>query len=73
MSHLPHAATSGTVWEQAYPGDAEQLFHLRAALRQLLRNRPVAGDVILLMSELGANVTAATDPARDRPDKEERP
>ena len=69
----PYAATPGTAWERAYPGDAEQLCHLRAALRQLLRNRPVAGDVILLMSEFGANVTAATHPAHDRPEKEERP
>ena len=44
-----------------------------ATAAQLLRNCRVAGDVILLMSELGANVTAATHPAHDRSEKEERP
>lgn len=51
----PAAGEGGTVWERAYPGDEVQLRYLRAALRLFLRTCPVAGDVIQLMSELGAN------------------
>lgn len=49
------AGVRGTAWEQAYPGDEGQLRCLRAECRPLLRNCPIADDVILLMSELGGN------------------
>jgi hypothetical protein len=51
----PAAEERGNAWEQAYPGDEVQLGYLRAALRPLLSNCPMADDVIQLMSELGAN------------------
>jgi hypothetical protein len=55
-SLLPYAAEQrGTAWEQAYPGSADQLAYLRAGLRPLLGDCPMADDVILIMSELGAN------------------
>jgi serine/threonine-protein kinase RsbW len=49
------AEEHGTVWERAYPGTADQLRYLRAALRPPLRCCPIAEDAILLMSELGGN------------------
>ena len=49
------AGERGTAWEQAYPGDEGQLRCLRAEFRPLLRDCPMADDVILLMSELGGN------------------
>lgn len=51
----PAAGERGIAWEQAYPGDEGQLRRLRAEFRPLLRNCPMADDVILLMSELGGN------------------
>jgi hypothetical protein len=52
---LPAGGERGTAWEQAYPGNEGQLRYLRAEFRPLLRNCPMADDVILLMSELGGN------------------
>jgi len=49
------AEEHGTVWERAYPGTADQLRYLRAALQPPLRCCPIAEDAILLMSELGGN------------------
>jgi serine/threonine-protein kinase RsbW len=51
----PAAGERGIAWEQAYPGDEGQLRRLRAEFWPLLRNCPMADDVILLMSELGGN------------------
>jgi Domain of unknown function (DUF5753) len=45
----------GDWWEQSFPGSAEQLTRMRAVLGRLLADCPVADEVILLMSELGAN------------------
>jgi hypothetical protein len=45
----------GGWWEQSFPGNAEQLTRMRAVLGRLLADCPMADDVILLMSELGAN------------------
>ena len=45
-------------WEAAYPGRADQLRHVRAALRPQLRGCPVADEVLLLASELAANAIA---------------
>jgi|HubBroStandDraft_6_1064221.scaffolds.fasta_scaffold1013891_2 anti-sigma regulatory factor (Ser/Thr protein kinase) len=41
--------------ESTYPGAAEHISTVRADLRPLLRNCPVADDVILCASELAAN------------------
>jgi hypothetical protein len=49
------AGHPGIAWEQAYPGTEDQLGHVRAALRLLLRGCPMADDVLLIMHELAAN------------------
>lgn len=46
------------MWEQTFPGTAEQIRHVRAALRPLLSDCPMADDVILVVSELSANAVA---------------
>ena len=53
------------MWEQTFPGTTEQVRHVRAALRPLLRDCPVADDVVLLVSELSAN--AITHSASGKP------
>jgi serine/threonine-protein kinase RsbW len=45
----------GSTWEHAYPGTEDQLAHVRAALRLLLRDCPMADEVLLIMHELAAN------------------
>ena len=52
------------MWERAYPGTADQLRYLRAALRPLLRCCPIAEDAILLMSELGGTRSSTAGAAR---------
>jgi hypothetical protein len=42
----------GSAWEQAFPCRDEQVRHVRAALRPLLSDCPIADDVVLVMSEL---------------------
>jgi SAM-dependent methyltransferase len=46
------------MWEQVFPGGLDQLGQVRAALRPLLSDCPVADDIILLLSELCANACA---------------
>jgi len=46
------------MWEQTFPGTADQIGRVRAALRPLLRDCPIADDIILLLSELCANAVA---------------
>jgi hypothetical protein len=41
-----------STWEQTYPGRDQQVRHVRAALRPLLGDCPIADDVGLVMSEL---------------------
>jgi hypothetical protein len=41
-----------STWEQTYPGCDQQVRHVRAALRPLLGDCPIADDVGLIMSEL---------------------
>jgi hypothetical protein len=41
----------GSRWEQAFPGRDDQVRHVRAAIRPLLADCPVADDVILVMSD----------------------
>ncbi len=54
-------AGTARTWEAAYPGRADQLRHVRAALRPQLRGCPVADEVLLLASELAANAIAHSD------------
>jgi anti-sigma regulatory factor (Ser/Thr protein kinase) len=42
-------------WEHTYPGTEDQLAHVRASLRPLLRDCPMADEALLIMSELAAN------------------
>ena len=51
---------SGGWWERSFPGNVEQLSRLRSALEPLLVGCPMADDVILLMSEIGANAVRHT-------------
>ena len=48
-------------WEQSYPGTAEQLRHVRSALRRFLAGCPVAEDAVYLLSELSANAVLHSD------------
>jgi hypothetical protein len=43
------------LWEQAFPGTADQLRHLRAAARAVLDGCGAEGTAVHLLSELGAN------------------
>jgi len=52
------------LWEFAYPGTAEQVRHVRAALRDYLGDCPVADDAIHLLSELSANAIVHSDSGR---------
>jgi hypothetical protein len=67
-SRLPPPAKSGGRggwWEQSFPGNADQLTRMRAALGPLLAGCPMADDVILLMSELGANAVRHSGSGHD--------
>jgi hypothetical protein len=43
-------------FERAYPGTADQPRQVRADLAEITRRYPVADDLVLLASELAANV-----------------
>ncbi|HEV2256054.1 MAG TPA: ATP-binding protein [Streptosporangiaceae bacterium] len=51
----PPPAGPARTWEATYPGTADQVRRIRAALRSFLDDCPVADDVILLADELAAN------------------
>jgi len=51
----PGHQNPGRTWERTYPGTGDQIRHVRAALRPLLSDCPVADDFILVTSELAAN------------------
>jgi len=51
----PPPADPARMWEATYPGTADQVRHVRAALKSHLRDCPAADDVILLADELAAN------------------
>jgi len=55
----------GGWWERSFPGNAEQLNRMRSALEPLLAGCPMADDVILLMSEIGANAVRHTGGGSD--------
>ena len=48
-------------WEHSYPGTANQLRHVRSALREFLGDCPVADDAVCLLSELCANAIIHSD------------
>lgn len=50
-----HAIPAQQLWEHSYPGTADQVRRVRAALRQFLAGCPVADDAVHLLSELSAN------------------
>jgi anti-sigma regulatory factor (Ser/Thr protein kinase) len=52
------------LWEQPYPGTPDQVWYVRAALREFLGDCPVADDVVHLLSELSANAIAHSDSGR---------
>ena len=57
-----------STWEQTYPGRDEQVRHVRAALRPLLGDCPIADDVALVMSELifpGFESVSPQDPSEE--------
>jgi serine/threonine-protein kinase RsbW len=54
-------ATRQRSWEQSYPGTADQLRHVRGALRDLLGSCPVGDDAVYLFSELCGNAIVHTD------------
>ena len=51
-------ARGGGLWEQAFPGVADQVSHVRSAVRALLDGCPAADDVVQLLSEMSANAVA---------------
>jgi hypothetical protein len=46
---------AGWMWEQAFPGTADQVQRVRAAVRPLLDGCPAADDIVHMLSELSAN------------------
>ncbi len=58
---LRSQAARTRTWEAAFPGTADQISQVRAALRVLLRDCPIADDVTLLVSELCANACLHSD------------
>jgi hypothetical protein len=61
MQHTATAAAPARTWEATYPGTADQVRHVRAGLRPLLRGCPLADDVLTLISELAANAVTHSD------------
>lgn len=63
----PPAADGGHAgwWEQSFPGTRDQIRLMRAAIGPLLADCPMADDVTLLMSELGANAVRHSGSGRD--------
>ena len=53
--HTPATAPASALAERAYPGAPEQISAVRADLRALLGDSPIADDVILCASELATN------------------
>ncbi len=53
--HTPASITASALAERAYPGAPEQISAVRADLRALLGDSPIADDVILCASELATN------------------
>ena len=61
-------ATRQQSWEQSYPGTADQLRHVRSAIRGFLGSCPVVDDAVYLLSELCANAVVHTDSGKDGSD-----
>jgi serine/threonine-protein kinase RsbW len=60
----PDSPGQGSRWERTYPGAPDQLRRVRADLRGRLRDCPVAGDAVQLLSELAANAVLHSDSRR---------
>jgi serine/threonine-protein kinase RsbW len=54
MPPLRHAS-GDWLWEQVFPGAADQIKHVRSAVRALLGGCPTEEDAVHLFSELSAN------------------
>jgi serine/threonine-protein kinase RsbW len=52
------------IWEASYPGTPDQVRRVRADLRPLLADYPLADDVIAVVSELAANAVTHSDSRR---------
>ena len=52
---LPPTAGPDHGWEATYPGLTDQVRHVRAAVRDYLRDCPASDEVVLLVDELCAN------------------
>jgi two-component sensor histidine kinase len=62
---MPQAAAAPTAptctWEAAYPGSADQLRQVRADVRSVMADCPVAADVVTVISEMAANAVTHSD------------
>lgn len=58
------SAHPARTWEASYPGTADQVQRVRADLRPLLADCPLANDVIAVVSELAANAVTHSDSRR---------
>ena len=54
-------ADPARLWVHPYPGTIDQVRRVRAAVRELLGESPVADDAVHLLSELSANAIAHSD------------
>jgi len=55
------SADPARLWEHPYPGTTDQVGRVRAAVRELLGESPVADDAVHLLSELSANAIRHSD------------
>jgi serine/threonine-protein kinase RsbW len=65
MYEHPLPASLHRTWEQSYPGTADQVRHVRSALRIFLGSCPVADDAVCLLSELCANAVIHSDSGKN--------
>jgi serine/threonine-protein kinase RsbW len=65
LSSPAAGSVRGGWWERSFPGSTDQLTLLRKVLGSLLAGCPMADDVILLMSELGANAVRHSGSGKD--------
>jgi serine/threonine-protein kinase RsbW len=65
LSSPAAGSVRGGWWERSFPGSTDQLTLLREVLGSLLAGCPMADDVILLMSELGANAVRHSGSGKD--------
>jgi len=65
--HAPRRPGSpqGGWWEHSFLGRADQIRVMRAAVRPFLADCPMAADIVLLLSELGANAVRHSGSGQD--------